>query len=470
MHIVRPVVCAGNRGIVFAEYPKKGFQNIMEKFITPSILQGMVELLPKEQILFNKMMDTIRISFESFGFIPVDTPIIEKAEILLAKSGGDTEKQIYRFTKGDNDLTLRFDLTVPLARFVAQHQGEITFPFRRYQIGKAYRGERPQRGRFREFYQFDIDIIGNETLNIANDAEIPSIIYTTFKALGFDNFTIRLNNRKILNGVYEYIGITDKAAKADVMRLVDKADKMGIPALEISLKTLLEELSKQMPLSNIDDITNILTKTITLKGGVGETLNKLKSIGIENDIFQEGVNEMERVVGFIKCFGVPEENYKIDLSIARGLDYYTGTVYETVLNDYPEIGSVCSGGRYDNLAQNFTDKKLPGVGISIGLSRLFYQLTTGNIIKNDGPKTTAEILVIPMEEGLMDYAAEIAAKMRAKGRNTEIFLNSGKFVKKMNYANKIGVPYVIVIGEDEKATGKVFMKNMATGEQEELLV
>lgn len=425
-----------------------------KNYIVPSIPQGMIELLPKEEILFEKMLRTIRDTYELFGFIPVDTPVMEKAEILLAKSGGDTEKQIYRFTKGDNELALRFDLTVPLARFVAQHQNELCFPFRRYHIGKVYRGERPQKGRFREFYQCDIDIIGNETLSIMNDAEIPSIIYQTFKRLGFDNFTIRMNNRKILNGLFASLQIENKV---EVMRLVDKIDKIGVPALKECLKEA----------GMTEDAIEVLLKVITFKGDNEAILANLESLGIDDEMFLQGVSEMKEVLGYIASFGVPAENYRVDLTIARGLDYYTGTVYETILNDYPEIGSVCSGGRYDNLAQNYTDKKLPGVGISIGLSRLFYQLTTGHIISTEGPATTTELLIIPMNDS-RDYALGVATRMREQGIRTELYLNDGKMGKKMSYADKLGIPYVIVIGETERETGKFMLKKMATGEQIEV--
>ena len=420
-------------------------------YIVPSIPQGMQELLPKEQILFNKMMDTIKSTYELFGFIPVDTPVMEKAEVLLAKSGGDTEKQVYRFFKGDHELAMRFDLTVPLARFVAQHFGELTFPFRRYHIGKAYRGERPQKGRFREFYQCDIDIIGNGALSIINDAEIPSIIYTVFKALGFESFTIKMNNRKSLNGLFAYLEIIDKV---EVMRIIDKIDKVGIDVL----KNMLNEAGVS------EKAAETLLSIITFNGSSEEILQNLEKFDIENDVFQTGIREMQEVLKYINSFGVPKENYTVDLSIARGLDYYTGTVYETILNDYPSIGSVCSGGRYDNLAQNYTDKELPGVGISIGLSRLFYQLTAGKIISTDGPASTAQLMIIPMEDS-REFALGTATKIRQSGINTEVYFSDGKINKKMSYANKLGIPFVIVIGENEKNTGRFSLKNMLSGEQ-----
>lgn len=423
-------------------------------YIIPSIPQGMIELLPKEQILFNKMLQTIRSTYELFGFIPVDTPVMEKAEVLLAKSGGDTAKQVYRFFKGEHEMALRFDLTVPLARFVAQHHGELTFPFRRYHIGRAYRGESPQKGRFREFYQCDIDIIGNETLSIINDAEIPSIIYTTFQALGFENFTIRMNNRKILNGLFAHLEIQDTV---EVMRIVDKIDKIGVDAL----KECLHEAGVT------ETARETLLQVITCKGSCSEIMANLETLQIDNAVFLEGLQEMREVLGHIANFGVPAQNYTVDLTIARGLDYYTGTVYETILNDYPGIGSVCSGGRYDNLAQNYTNKKLPGVGISIGLSRLFYQLTTGKIIDTEGPSTTTTLLLIPMEDS-KEYALRIASAFRKEGINTEISFSDGKLSKKMSYANKLGIPYVIVIGETEQTTERFQLKNMRCGRQAEV--
>ncbi|HEY5584873.1 MAG TPA: histidine--tRNA ligase [Ruminiclostridium sp.] len=425
-----------------------------KQIITPSILPGFMELLPADQIVFNDMLDTIKETFEKYGFIPVDTPMIEKSEVLLAKSGGETEKQVYRFNKGDNDLSLRFDLTVPLARYVSQHFGDLTFPFRRYHIGKVFRGEKPQKGRFREFYQCDIDIIGNERLSVVNDAEILSVIYSTFKSLGFDDFTIRINNRKILNGFFESVKISDKA---EVLRIIDKLEKIGE-------KAVISEL-KAIGLSSVD--ADSVLRFINIKGSCSEIVKSLRELGIENEIFIEGINELELVVNYIDSFKVPSSNYAVDLTIARGLDYYTGTIYETILNQYPSIGSVCSGGRYDNLAQNYTTKKLPGVGISIGLTRLFYQLKEAGILGETKKATPSKILVIPMKE-TMAQALEIATKVRDAGIAAEIYFNEGKMGKKFSYADKLGIPYVVVVGEDEINTGKFKLKNMTTGEQNEL--
>ncbi len=424
--------------------------------ITPSILPGFMELLPPDQMLFNKMLDTIKLSYEKFGFIPLDTPTIEKSEVLLAKTGGETEKQVYRFNKGDNDLSLRFDLTVPLARYVAQHYNDLAFPFRRYHIGKVFRGEKPQKGRFREFYQCDIDIIGNENLSVINDAEILSVIYSTFKALGFDEFTIRINNRKVLNGFFESLNIENKV---EVLRIVDKLEKIGEEAVQKELADL----------GVASDVIGRLLTFIRIKGTNDNVINSLKAMEISNDLFKAGVEELEKVCEYIKYFGLPEKNNRIDLTIARGLDYYTGTIYETVLDNYPSIGSVCSGGRYDNLAQNYTDKKLPGVGISIGLTRLFYQLKEAGIIGAEKKSSPTSLLIIPMQD-TMSNALDFATKIREAGISAEVYLNEGKIAKKFTYADKLGIPFALVIGEDEVKNSVFRLKNMKTGEQENLSI
>ncbi|MBC8589312.1 histidine--tRNA ligase [Paratissierella segnis] len=421
-----------------------------EKIVKPSILPGFMELTPMDQILFNRMKDTIRRNYEKFGFLPIDTPIIEKSEVLLAKGGGETEKQIYKVVKGNTDMSLRFDLTVPLARYVAQYYSDLTFPFRRYHIGKVYRGERNQKGRFREFYQADIDIIGNGTLSIINDAEIPSVIYSTFKDLGFDSFTIRINNRKVLKGFFRNLGIEDSTM---ILRSVDKLGKIGI-------ENVRSELS-EFDLS--EDVINQILEFISIKGSNGEIVNNLKSLNIEDEIFIEGVNELEVVSRYIGMFGVPEENYQIDLTISRGLDYYTGTVYETFLNDYPSIGSVCSGGRYDDLATYYTTQKLPGVGISIGLTRLFYQLREANIIESKDNSLT-KVVIIPME-GYMDYAIEALNSLRKANIYSQVYFEDGKTGKKFKFANNLNIPYTIAIGKDEVDNNKYTLKNMITGEQ-----
>lgn len=419
--------------------------------VKPSILPGFMELNPKDQILFNRMLDIIKRNYEKFGFLAIDTPAIEKTEVLLAKGGGETEKQIYKVEKGSTEMSLRFDLTVPLARYVAQHYSELSFPFRRYHVGKVYRGERNQKGRFREFYQCDIDIVGNGTLDLINDAEIPSVIYSTFKELGFETFTIKINNRKVLKGFFNSLNIEDSTF---VLRVIDKLDKIGIDKVKIELEEL--GLSEEV----IEKIKNF----ISIKGNNLEIIGELKKLGIENEIFKEGLEELETVVKYISMFGVPEENYKVDITIARGLDYYTGTVYETFLDDYPSIGSVCSGGRYDDLASYYTKQKLPGVGISIGLTRLFYQLMEANIIE-DTENSLTKALIIPME-GYMDNGIKAANDLRTAGIYSQVYLESGKIGKKFNYADKLNIPYVIVIGEEEANNNVYSFRNMKTGEQQ----
>ena len=417
----------------------------------PRTLPGFMELLPGEQILFEQMKQKIENVYQRFGFLPLDTPILELSEILLAKAGGETEKQIYRFEKGNTDISMRFDLTVPLAKYVAKNYGNLSFPFRRYQIGKVYRGERAQKGRFREFYQCDIDIIGDGELSIINDAEIPSIIYQLIKELGFDDFTICVNNRKILNGLFESINQTDNAT--EILRIIDKIDKIGVEAV-------CEELEK---LGLEKDKINKIIEFIKIEGTTDEKLQKLQDLNIKNDSFKTGLDELTQVVKYIRIFGVPDSNFKVDLTIARGLDYYTGTVYETFLNDYRELGSVCSGGRYENLAEYYTDKKLPGVGISIGLTRLFYKLNELGLIKTE-KYSMADILIIPMLENL-EVPIKLANSLRGLNVNTEIYLNDKKLKAKMKYADKLKIPYVVIIGDDEITSNKVKVKNMVTGEE-----
>ena len=424
--------------------------------IEPRTLPGFMELLPKEQILFNKMKEKIQKSYEKFGFLPIDTPIIEMSDVLLAKAGGETEKQIYRFQKGDNDLALRFDLTVPLAKYVTEYYNDLSFPFRRYQIGKVYRGERPQKGRFREFYQCDIDIIGDGELSIINDAEMPAVIYNTIKDLGFENFTICINNRKLLSGLFKELDLEDKSV--DIMRIIDKIEKIGKENVIECLKDL--ELSE----NQINDIINF----IEISGTTEEKIDSLEKLNYTNEIFNEGLEELKQVVKYVKIFGVPDSNFKVELTIARGLDYYTGTVYETFLNEYRELGSVCSGGRYDNLAEYYTDKKLPGVGISIGLTRLFYKLNELNALKEE-QNSIAKVLVVSMVED-NSKALEVATALRSQNINAEVYLENKKIKAKFKYADRLAIPYVIVIGEDEIANNTVTLKNMQTGEQETLKI
>lgn len=421
--------------------------------VKPSTLPGFMELLPKDQILFNEMKDIIRKNFEKHGFLPIDTPVIEKSEVLLAKGGGETEKQIYRFSKGDTDMSLRFDLTVPLARYTVEHMNDLSFPFKRYQIGKVYRGEKAQKGRFREFYQCDIDTIGMGELSLVNDAEFPVVIFHTFKDLGFTDFTIHLNNRKILKGFFSSLGIEDSM---NVLRTVDKLDKIGE-------ESVLEELGE----NGIGrDSGEKILEFIKIKGTVDEILEQLRALKIEDEIFQEGLDELTQVVGYMRDFGIDEDCFDIDLKIARGLDYYTGTVYETTLDNYPKIGSVCSGGRYEDLASYYTDKALPGVGISIGLSRLFYQLNEAKIISSE-EKSLVDLLIIPMDDCIHD-GIKLLSELREKGVRVSVYTEFAKLKKKFKYADQTKVDYVIVLGEEEIKTRKYSLKNMHSGDQEEV--
>ena len=421
--------------------------------MTPRTLSGFMELLPQPQQQMERMMDILRRTYSLYGFTPLDTPVIEASEVLLAKGGGETEKQIYRFQKGDADLALRFDLTVPLAKYVALHYNDLSFPFRRYQIGKVYRGERAQRGRFREFYQADIDIIGDSKLDITNEAEIPAIIYQTFTSLGLKRFQIRVNNRKILNGFYAMLGLTEQSG--DIMRTVDKLDKIGAE----KVRTLLVD-ECGVSAESADEIL----KFIAIAGGNEQVLAALESYRGRNEVFDEGLDQLNTVVKYLSAFGVPAENFAVDLTIARGLDYYTGTVYETTLLDHPEIGSVCSGGRYDNLAEYYTDKQLPGVGISIGLTRLFYVLGEQGMLNPDLPTAPADVLILPMTAELSP-AVTLATRLRAAGIRTQLYTEQKKFKAKMSYADKLGVPYVVFLGDDEIAGNVVACKDMTSGEQ-----
>ncbi|MDD6678032.1 MAG: histidine--tRNA ligase [Firmicutes bacterium] len=421
--------------------------------IRPRTLSGFMELLPAKQVQMERMMEILRKTYSLYGFSPLDTPAIEDAQILLAKGGGETEKQIYRFQKGDSDLALRFDLTVPLAKYVALHYNELAFPFRRYQISKVYRGERAQRGRFREFYQADIDIIGDGKLDILNEAEIPAIIYKVFTGFGLRRFQIRVNNRKILNGFYAMLGLSEKSG--DIMRTVDKLEKIGPEKVRV---ILLEDCGLEE--GQADEIL----KFIAITGSNDQVLAALEGYAGRNELFDQGLEELKAVTKNLAAFGVPEENFAVDLTIARGLDYYTGTVYETALLDHPEIGSVCSGGRYDNLAGYYIDKALPGVGISIGLTRLFYVLDEQGLLNPDLPAAPADVLVLPMT-GDAGPAISLAQTLRESGLRVQLYGEQKKFKQKLAYANKLGVPYVVLLGEDELAAGKCALKDMRTGQQ-----
>ena len=425
--------------------------------VQPRTLSGFMELLPARQAQFDRMVEILRRTYSLYGFTPLDTPLIEASEVLLAKGGGETEKQIYRFQKGDADLALRFDLTVPLAKYVALHYNDLTFPFRRYQIGKVYRGERAQRGRFREFYQADIDIIGDGRLSIINEAEIPAIIYKTFSTLGLKRFQIRVNNRKILNGFYAMLGLTDKSG--DIMRTVDKLDKIG--GEKVAALLTGEDIGLTQ------DQADEILKFIAIKGCNGEVLAALEGYRGRHALFDTGLDELRTVTKYLAAFGVPESHFAVDLTIARGLDYYTGTVYETTMLDHPEIGSICSGGRYDNLAEYYTDKQLPGVGISIGLTRLFFVLEDQGYL-NDGLNTApADVLILPMTEDLSPAIA-LATQLREAGIRAQIHGEQKKFKQKISYADKLHIPYVIFLGEDEISSGVAAVKDLATGEQVKL--
>ena len=425
--------------------------------IKPRTLSGFMELLPAPQMQMERIFKILRDTYSRYGFTPLDTPLIEASEVLLAKGGGETEKQIYRFEKGDADLSLRFDLTVPLAKYVAMHQGELTFPFRRYQIGKVYRGERTQRGRFREFYQADIDVIGDGSLDIINEAEIPSIIYRAFCEMGLSRFRIRMNNRKVLNGLFEILGIGDRAT--EVLRTVDKLEKAGRDAVLEMLGGL------DVPADAAEKLLDFLSSPDLLPDGTPAVLDTMLG---RNELYDKGVEELRTVARYLGDFGVPQEAYKIDLTIARGLDYYTGTVYETEMLDHPEIGSICSGGRYDNLAGYYTDKTLPGVGISIGVTRLFYVLGEQGLLNEEMNTAPADVLILPMTEDL-SAAVSLATALRDAGVRTQLYTEKKKMKARIGYADKLGIPFVVFLGEDEIAMGKATLKNLASGEQQTLL-
>ena len=423
----------------------------MEK-VTPRTLSGFMELLPADQLKMERLLGTLRRVYSLYGFTPLDTPAIESAEVLLAKGGGETEKQIYRFMKGDSDLALRFDLTVPLAKYVAANFAKLQFPFRRFQIGKVWRGERAQRGRFREFYQADIDVIGDGKLDIMNEAEIPSIICRAFTELGLRDFTIRINNRKVLGGFFRMHGMS---APAEILRTIDKLEKIGA---EKVLAILLEDCGlDESQAAAVLDFTGFT-------GTTAEKLAFLEGMCGRDELFDEGVRELRTVAEALPGLGVPPERFALDFTIARGLDYYTGTVYETTINSHPEIGSVCSGGRYDDLAEYYTDRKLPGAGISIGVTRLFYVLSEQGLLNPELEAAPADAIVLPMTEDL-GFAAETATLLRESGIRTQLYTEEKKFKQKLSYASKLGIPFAVIIGEDEAKSGLVSLKDMRRGEQ-----
>ena len=416
-------------------------------------LPGMMELLPEEQLEFDRIYEVIRKNYEKFGFAPIDTPIIERTETLLATAGGETEKQIYRFSKGDNDLSLRFDLTVPTARFVAENFGQLQFPFKRSQIGKVYRGERAQRGRFREFYQCDIDVIGRDNLNIKYDAEVIAVIYSIFRELNFGDFTLRINNRNITSGLIDGLNLSEK--QAEIMALIDRAEKIT-PG----------EFYQQLEDLDLGENAQFIKDFVEISGSCEEVLNKLQKIAqnIKNDHFEKGIDELSKVAEILKKMGVEEKYFKLDMLIVRGLDYYTGTVFETNLNDFKEIGSVSSGGRYENLSEYYSKEKLPGVGASIGLTRLFWSLRDLGLL-SFSKRSNAEFLIIPFSENELEKSFKIANELRESGKNVEVLLEEFNMKKAFKFANKRGVKYVLVIGEQEISKNVFEFKNMETGER-----
>lgn len=417
--------------------------------VKPSTIAGVMELLPEDQLVFNKFKSIIEETFLENQFLPIETPLIEKDEILLAKGGGETEKQIYSIAGSSKKMSLRFDLTVPLARYVSEHFSDLNFPFKRYQIGRVYRGERNQKGRYREFYQCDIDIIGNGKLSIYNDALAPKVIYQVFENLDFPEVTFHINNRKLLNGFFESLGLEDSV---EILRTIDKRGKIG----DEKTLALLEE--------EVEDLSEKILAFISQEGENEEILEALSNF--EGSVtYQEGLLELKQVYQYMVAFGIPNSAIKIDLSITRGLDYYTGTVYETFLNGYEDLGSVCSGGRYENLASNFSKNTLPGVGLSIGLTRLFYQVKDlGLLDKYRKPFT--DILVLPMGEDYNLYGIEVEEKFKEAGLKADIYLESGKVKKKFAYADKLAVKYCIIVGEEEAKAGKVSLRDMETGDQD----
>ena len=434
--------------------------------IKPRTPPGVMELLPRDQIAFQRMLDVIRRNFERFGFLPVETPVFELSDVLLTKTGGETERQVYFVQStgsleksGTPELALRFDLTVPLARYVAEHEHDLAFPFRRYQMQRVYRGERAQRGRFREFYQCDIDVIGKDALSVRYDAEMPAVINSVFTELGLGAFTIQLNNRKLMRGFFENLGVADGEKQMLVLREVDKLDKRGADYVRETLSGDAFKLGAEVT-------EKILEFVQTRSTSHADAIAQLDKLGQGSDGFNQGISELREVVDLLKSCGVPEKNYAVNFSIARGLDYYTGTVYETTLDEYPQIGSICSGGRYENLASSYTKSKLPGVGISIGATRLFFQLKEAGIIST--AESTVEALVGLMDDAHLPQALEIAQLLRAAGINTEVQLEAKKLAKQFQYADRSGIGFMVLCGENEVTRGVVTVKDLQRQEQFEL--
>lgn len=434
--------------------------------IKPRTTPGVMELLPRDQIAFQRMLDVIRRNYERFGFLPVETPVFELSEVLLTKTGGETERQVYFVQStgsleqgGQPELALRFDLTVPLARYVAEHEHDLAFPFRRYQIQRVYRGERAQRGRFREFYQCDIDVIGKDALSVRHDAEMPAVIHAVFSELGVGAFTIQLNNRKLLRGFFEGVGIADGERQALVLREIDKLDKRGADAVRATLTGEGFALADAV-------VDRIMAFVQTRSVSHADALARLAALGEGSETLAQGRDELREVLELLKAYGVPEKNYAINFSIARGLDYYTGTVYETTLDDHPQIGSVCSGGRYENLASHYTKSRLPGVGISIGATRLFWQLREAGIVST--AESSVEVMVGLVDDGRLPDSLDIARRLRAAGINAEVQLEAKKLAKQFQYADRAGIRFVILFGDEEAERGVVKVKDLKTQEQFEL--
>ena len=426
---------------------------------------GVLELLPFDQIAFQGMLDTIRANFERYGFLPIETPVMEYADVLLTKSGGETERQVYfvqstgALEQGEKpDLALRFDLTVPLARYVAEHEHDLAFPFRRYQIQRVYRGERAQRGRFREFYQCDIDVIGKDALSVRYDAEMPAAIHAVFRDLAIGPFTIQLNNRRLMRGWFEGLGIADGERQMAVLREVDKLDKRGADAVR---QTLEGEFGLAA-----GTVAKILAFVQVRSTSLADAHAQLDALGSGSDTFEQGRAELREVLDLVKAFGVPEAHFALNLSIARGLDYYTGTVYETTLDEHPQIGSICSGGRYENLAGNYTKSSLPGVGISIGATRLYWQLREAKLIGT--ATSTVQALVTQMDEAQLPAYLALASELRAAGINTEVVMEPSKLGKQFKYADRAGIRFVLVLGENELANGTVTVKDLRREDQSEV--
>jgi histidyl-tRNA synthetase len=437
--------------------------------IKPRTPAGTLELLPPDQIAFQRMLDTIRSNYERFGFLPVETPVMELSEVLLTKTGGETERQVYFLQStgalaaadpgATPELAMRFDLTVPLARYVAEHEHKLSFPFRRYQIQRVYRGERSQRGRFREFYQCDIDVIGKDALSVRFDAEIPAVIHAVFSDLAIGDFTIHLNNRKLMRGFLEGLGVVDPEQQGLLLREVDKLDKRGPEQVR---ETLLGDGFAM----SAEAVDRLLAFVQIRSEGHDDALARLDALGRGSDSFNAGIDELREVLQLIRAFGVPERAYRLNLSIARGLDYYTGTVYETTLDAYPQIGSICSGGRYENLAGHYSRSHLPGVGISIGATRLYWQLREAGLL---GPaRSTVEAMVALLDEARLPQSLELAQLLRLAGINTEVQMEPKKLGRQLQHADRSGIRFVVMFGEDEDARGVVTVKDMLKQEQFEV--